>query len=148
MNIFFEKFSIVLTSLWVGGLWAMLMVTTILFNKIPGNYIATAIALDMLLFMHLFGVTSSFILLFIGFKSTGATFLKSSVFWLIIILLLIISISYFGINPFVESLNVNDLPKELMEGVFAERFDNWYGIASIAYLIECVLGIFLLLKIR
>ena len=90
----------------------------------------------------------SFILLFIGFKSTGATFLKSSVFWLIIILLLIISISYFGINPLLESLNVNDLPKELMKGVFAERFDNWYGIASIAYLIECVLGIFLLLKIR
>tara|TARA_B100000768_G_scaffold96830_1_gene90317 strand:- start:99 stop:542 length:444 start_codon:yes stop_codon:yes gene_type:complete len=147
MSIFFEKISIVLVSLWVGGLWTMLMVTTILFNKMP-NYIASSLALDMHLFVNLFGVISSFILLFIGFKSTGAAYLKSSIFWMIIILLVIIFISYFGINPIIENLKVNDLPKELMEGFFAERFDNWYGIASIAYLIECIIGIFLLLKVR
>ncbi len=147
MSIFFEKISIVLVSLWVGGLWTMLMVTTILFNKMP-NYIASSLALDMHLFVNLFGVISSFILLFIGFKSTGAAYLKSSIFWMIIVLLVIIFISYFGINPIIENLKVNDLPKELMEGFFAERFDNWYGIASIAYLIECIIGIFLLLKVR
>tara|TARA_B110001469_G_C9645039_1_gene325668 strand:- start:1722 stop:2165 length:444 start_codon:yes stop_codon:yes gene_type:complete len=147
MSIFFEKISIVLVSLWVGGLWTMLMVTTVLFNKMP-NYIASSLALDMHLFINLFGVISSLILLFIGFKSTGAAYLKSSIFWMIIILLVIIFISYFGINPLIENLKVNDLPKELMEGFFAERFDNWYGIASIAYLIECIIGIFLLLKVR
>ena len=147
MSIFFEKISIVLVSLWVGGLWTMLMVTTVLFNKMP-NYIASSLALDMHLFVNLFGVISSLILLFIGFKSTGAAYLKSSIFWMIIILLVIIFISYFGINPLIENLKVNDLPKELMEGFFAERFDNWYGIASIAYLIECIIGIFLLLKVR
>ena len=125
----------------------MLMVTTVLFNKMP-NYIASSLALDMHLFINLFGVISSLILLFIGFKSTGAAYLKSSIFWMIIILLVIIFISYFGINPLIENLKVNDLPKELMEGFFAERFDNWYGIASIAYLIECIIGIFLLLKVR
>ena len=147
MSIFFFFFSIVLVSLWVGGLWTMLMVTTVLFNKMP-NYIASSLALDMHLFINLFGVISSLILLFIGFKSTGAAYLKSSIFWMIIILLVIIFISYFGINPLIENLKVNDLPKELMEGFFAERFDNWYGIASIAYLIECIIGIFLLLKVR
>ena len=147
MSIFFEKISIVLVSLWVGGLWTMLMVTTVLFNKMP-NYIASSLALDMHLFINLFGVISSLILLFLGFKSTGAAYLKSSIFWMIIILLVIIFISYFGINPLIENLKVNDLPKELMEGFFAERFDNWYGIASIAYLIECIIGIFLLLKVR
>ena len=147
MSIFFEKISIVLVSLWVGGLWTMLMVTTVLFNKMP-NYIASSLALDMHLFVNLFGVISSLILLFLGFKSTGAAYLKSSIFWMIIILLVIIFISYFGINPLLENLKVNDLPKELMEGVFEERFDKWNGIASIAYLIECIIGIFLLLKVR
>ena len=147
MSIFFEKISIVLVSLWVGGLWAMLMVTIFLFNKMP-NYIASELVLDMYLFMNLFGTISSFILLFIGFKSAGAAYLKSSIFWMIIILLVIIFISYFGINPLLENLKVNDLPKELMEGVFEERFDKWNGIASIAYLIECIIGIFLLLKVR
>ena len=80
MSIFFEKISKVLVSLWVGGLWTMLMVTTVLFNKMP-NYIASSLALDMHLFVNLFGVISSLILLFLGFKSTGAAYLKSSIFW-------------------------------------------------------------------
>ena len=63
-------------------------------------------------------------------------------------MLLIILISYFGINPFLEALKIQALPKEVMESVFADRFSAWHGIMSIAYLIECLLGIILLLKIR
>jgi hypothetical protein len=35
-----------------------------------------------------------------------------------------------------------------MESVFSDRYRTWHGIASMAYLLECVLGIFLVLKIR
>ena len=33
MNSLFQKLSIIISSLWIGSLWTMLMVTTILFNK-------------------------------------------------------------------------------------------------------------------
>ena len=59
---------IIISSLWVGGIWSMLMVTTILFNKIPSSYIAGAIANDMFAFMNLFGMFSSGFLLIYGFK--------------------------------------------------------------------------------
>ena len=68
--------------------------------------------------------------------------------WLALLLLLILSISFFGINPLLEALKVEAFPKEVMESVFADRFSAWHGIASIAYLIQCFLGIFLLLKSR
>ena len=71
MNYFIERFVEILISLWVGGLWAMLMVTTIVFNKIPSTYIAGEIVADMFSFMNVFGLTTSFILLIIGFKFNG-----------------------------------------------------------------------------
>jgi hypothetical protein len=40
------------------------------------------------------------------------------------------------------------MPKDVMESVFADRFATWHGISSIAYLLECFLGIFAILKIR
>ena len=148
MNALLEKLSIIIASLWVGGLWAMLMVTTILFNKIPSTYIAGAIVIDMFYFMNLFGIASSIILLSIGFRANGISYLKKIICWLLVTLMIIIVISYFGINPLLESIKIEALPKEVMESVFAERFSTWHGIASVAYLIECFLGIFLLLKIR
>jgi hypothetical protein len=35
-----------------------------------------------------------------------------------------------------------------MQSVFAERFRNWHGVASVAYLAECLLGFVLVLKAR
>ena len=74
MNSLFQKLSIIISSLWVGGLWAMLMVTTILFNKMPSSYIAGAIANDMFAFMNLFGIFSSSFLLIYGFRKENLSF--------------------------------------------------------------------------
>ncbi len=35
------------------------------------------------------------------------------------------------------------LPAEVMESVFRDRFATWHGIASVLYLIECLLGVLL-----
>ena len=66
MNSMLQKLSIIISSLWVGGLWTMLMVTTILFNKIPSSYIAGAIANDMFAFMNLFGISGELFLALAG----------------------------------------------------------------------------------
>ena len=96
MNSLLEKLSIIITSLWVGGLWSMLMVTTILFNKIPSSYIAGAIANDMFAFMNLFGMFSSGFLIIYGFKKVKLLFLRATTFWILLLMLLLILISYFG----------------------------------------------------
>ena len=148
MNSILQKLSIIISSLWVGGLWTMLMVTTILFNKIPSSYIAGAIANDMFTFMNLFGIFSSGFLLIYGFKTSNFSFFKTITFWLIILMLSLILISYFGINPILENFRDSSVSKEIIESVFADRYSTWHGVASAAFLIECFLGIFLILKIR
>ena len=77
MNSLFQKLSIIISSLWIGSLWSMLMVTTILFNKIPSSYIAGAIAEDMFTFINLFGMFSSAFLLFYGFKQENFSFFRT-----------------------------------------------------------------------
>ena len=105
MNLLLEKLSVIITSLWVGGLWSMLMVTTILFNKVPSSYIAGTIANDMFAFMNLFGMFSSGFLIIYGFKKINLLFLKSVVFWVLLLMLFLILISYFGINPIIDNFN-------------------------------------------
>ena len=67
MNSLLQKLAVIISSLWVGGIWAMLMVTIIVFNKMP-TYMADYIVEDMFTFMNLFGIFSSSYLLFYGFK--------------------------------------------------------------------------------
>jgi hypothetical protein len=147
MNSLLQKLAVIISSLWVGGIWAMLMVTIIVFNKMP-TYMADYIVEDMFTFMNLFGIFSSSYLLFYGFKKENLLFLKSITFWLIILMLSLILISYFGINPILENFRESSISKEIIESVFADRYGTWHGIASAAFLIECFLGIFLVLKIR
>ena len=148
MNPYLHKLSIIISSLWVGGLWSMLMVTTILFNKVPSSYIAGAIVNDMFAFMNLFGMASSSFLLIYGFRKENLSFIKSITFWILILMLGLTLISYFGINPILENFRDNSVSKEIIESVFVNRYSTWHGIASTAFLIECFLGIFLVLKIR
>ncbi|MBT5166083.1 MAG: DUF4149 domain-containing protein [Nitrosomonadales bacterium] len=148
MNSFLNKLSFIFTSLWVGGLWAMLMVTYVIFNMIPSSYIAGVIVSNLFFYLNFFGMITLTLILGFGFHSEKIKFFKKMQAWLALLLLLILSISFFGINPLLEALKVEAFPKEVMESVFADRFSAWHGIASIAYLIQCFLGIFLLLKSR
>lgn len=148
MNQFLAKLNIIIASLWVGGMWSMFMVTTVLFNKIPSAYIAGNLAGDMFQFLNYFGFGAGLLILFIQFKALGIGFLKSSVLWVILVMLILIMINYFGIQPIIDAIKVEALPKEVMESVFADRFSTWHGIASIGYLIQCLLGLVLLIKIR
>lgn len=148
MNSFLNKLSFIFTSLWVGGLWAMLMVTYVIFNMILSSYIAGVIVSNLFFYLNFFGMITLILILGFGFHSEKIKFFKKMQAWLALLLLLILSISFFGINPLLEALKVEAFPKEVMESVFADRFSAWHGIASIAYLIQCFLGIFLLLKSR
>jgi hypothetical protein len=40
------------------------------------------------------------------------------------------------------------MPSDVMQSVFADRFKTWHGVASIAYLLQCLLGFVVVLKAR
>ena len=140
--------SFVFTVLWVGSLWSMLMVTSILFDKISSTYIAGAIASDMFQFLNYFGIFVLSSIIFIGYNNNGVGLLRKSFFWIAFFTFLLVLIRLFGINPFLETLKLEILSKEVMESMFTNNFRIWHGIASIAHLLQSILGITLVLKMR
>jgi Domain of unknown function (DUF4149) len=129
-------------------LWVVGIVAYELFKLIPEAQLAGNIAGQLFRMMAYVGMAASIYLLIQRVYQYGTNTLKQGFFWIILLMLLLILISHLGINPLLEKFKLEAMPKDVMESVFADRFATWHGISSIAYLLECFLGIFAILKIR
>ena len=76
MNPFLNKLSFIFTSIWVGGLWTMLMVTYVIFNIIPSSYIAGVIVSNLFTYINIFGMVTLVLLMIYGFHMESIRFLK------------------------------------------------------------------------
>ncbi len=133
---------------WVGGLWAIgYIAAPVLFWKLTGNtQLAGNLAGAMFTVIAWIGIASGFYLLIYRLARHGGAALNQAFFWSALVMLLLTLGSYFGIQPIIDSLKAQALPKEVMQSVFSDRFARWHGIASIVYLIESLLGLVLLIK--
>jgi len=61
-------------------------------------------------------------------------------------MLLIILLGQFGMQPLLAELKAQALPLYVMDSPYAGSFRLWHGAASIAYLVQSLLGAVLLLK--
>ena len=148
MKQWLEKLAIITATFWIGGLWVVGIVAYELFKLIPEAQLAGNIAGELFRMMAYVGMAASIYLLIQRVYQYGTNALKQGFFWIILLMLLLILISHLGINPLLEKFKLEAMPKDVMESVFADRFATWHGISSIAYLLECFLGIFAILKIR
>ena len=146
------KFSLILITLWVGALWTMGFVAPTLFHVLADNKaLAGNIAGELFKYIAYIGLFSGFYLIIQRISTLGASALKTSVFWVILIMLTITLVSHFGISPILASLKAEALhngASDVMQSVFASRFKTWHGISSIAYLIQSLLGVLLVIKAR
>jgi hypothetical protein len=46
----------------------------------------------------------------------------------------------------IAQLKEQALPSDVMHSVFADRFETWHGVASIAYALESLLGLVLVFR--
>jgi hypothetical protein len=53
--------------------------------------------------------------------------------------------SQFGIQPLMAQLKADAMPREVMESVLRDRFAAWHGISSILYLVQSLLGLWLVI---
>ena len=129
-------------------MWVVGIVAYELFKLIPEAQLAGNIAGQLFQMMAYVGMVASIFLLIQRVYQFGTNALKQGFFWLILLMLVLILISHLGINPLLQKFKLEAMPKDAMESVFADRFATWHGISSIAYLLECFLGVFAILKIR
>lgn len=142
------RLSLIIVTLWAGALWMTGISAYVLFDSLQDKQMAGMLAGKLFTVVSYIGMASAFYLLIHRLVHNGTMALKQAFFWAVFLMLLLVLAGHFGIQPILEGLKAQAFPADVMQSVFADRFRNWHGVASIAYVIECVLAIVMVLKAR
>lgn len=143
-----RKLTLIVITLWVGALWMTGFTAYMLFDTLSDRQTAGQVASRLFTLVSYIGMASAFYLLIQRLVEFGTAALKQSYFWAILVMLLLVLAGHFGIQPLLAQLKASALPNDVMSSVFATRFSTWHGVSSVAYVIECLLGFVLVLKVR
>lgn len=139
-----EALYLVAITLWVGGLWAIgYLAAPVLFSSLGDRQLAGVVAGKLFGLIGWFGLGCAAYLLIFLVVRLGSRFFRSAVFWFVLLMLLMTVASQFGIQPLMTQLKADALPREVMESVLRDRFAAWHGISSILYLMQSLLGLWL-----
>lgn len=144
LGLLLEKIAI---TLWVGGLWAIgYIAAPVLFMQLGDKQLAGNLAGSMFTVIAYVGIACGAYLLLYRINQYGGVAFKQAFFWAAFLMVLITLGMQFGIQPIMESLKEQAMPKAVMQSIFSDRFAHWHGISRIAYIIESLLGLVLLFK--
>lgn len=144
-----DRLALIVITMWIGALWAVgYLAAPTLFYALDNRQLAGMLAGKMFTLVAYVGIGAAFYLLIHQLLRFGTAALRQGVFWIVIVMLLLVLAGHFGIQPLLDSLKAQAMPADVMQSIFADRFRTWHGIASIAYLLESLLGIALVLKAR
>jgi uncharacterized membrane protein YhaH (DUF805 family) len=115
----------------------------VLFASLGDRQLAGIVAGKLFALIGWVGLGSSAYLLFFLLVRLEGRFPRSPVFWLVLLMALLVAASQFGIQPLMAQLKADALPHEVMESVLRDRFAAWHGISSILYLVQSMLGLWL-----
>lgn len=131
---------------WVGALWTVgLMVAPALFHYLPDRTVVGSIVGRLFTYTALLGIGCGTYLVMFRLVRFGSQAFKHAFFWLALAMLVLTIVGEFAVQPILHALRAEALPKQVMETVLRERFATWHGVASVLYVIECVLGVGLVL---
>jgi len=131
---------------WVGALWTVgLMVAPVLFHYLPDRTVVGSIVGRLFTYTALLGIGCGTYLVMFRLVRFGSQAFKHAFFWLALAMLCLAIVGEFAVQPILHALRAEALPKQVMETVLRERFATWHGVASVLYIIECVLGVGLVL---
>lgn len=143
-----SRLNLIVVTLWVGALWMTGLTAYVLFDALQDKRLAGSLAGCLFTIVSYIGMVSAIYLLIQRLLDYGTAALKQSFFWAVFVMLLLVLAGHFGIQPLLAQLRSAALPNDVMHSVFSSRFKNWHGVASVAYLLECLLGFVLVLKVR
>jgi len=144
-----QHLATLLTTAWVGGLWAVgYLAVPVLFYAQPDRQLAGMLAGHMFSLVGYLGMVCGIYLLIHRISVSGRETFRHALFWTVAVMLLITLTIQCGIQPVMTDLKAQALPLDVMHSAFADRFKMLHGVSSIIYLIESLLGIFLVIRAR
>jgi hypothetical protein len=133
-------------TLWVGGLWAIGYITApVLFASLGDRQLAGIVAGKLFALIGWVGLGSAAWLLVFQVSRWRWQVYKSAIFWLVIVMALMTAASQFGIQPLMAQLKLDAMPRDVMESVLRDRFAAWHRISSVLFLVQSVLGLWLVI---
>ncbi len=147
MKNLFRHLTTLLITVWVGSLWAIgYLAVPVLFYTQPDRQLAGILAGQMFMLVAYLGMVCGTYLLAQQINESGRESIQKPIFLTVSAMLLISLILQFGIQPVMTDLKLQALPADVMHSAFADRFKMLHGISSAIYLIQSLLGIFLVIK--
>ena len=145
-----DSLALILITAWVGGLWAIgyLAAPALFYTLGENRQLAGNLAGTMFTWVAYLGLFSGIFLLAHRVAKFGLNAFKQAFFWAVFVMLLLTLFGHFGIQPMIAQLKAQAMPADVMNSVFRDRFATWHGVASIAYLIESLLGLVLVFRAR
>ncbi len=136
-------------TLWVGSLWAIgYLAVPVLFHAQPDKQLAGMLAGQMFSVTGYIGLICSLYLLGYYAGQSGRAALRQRPFQFVAAMLLITLVFQYYFQPVMAELKVQALPLDVMQSRFSGQFKMLHGLSSIVYLIESLLGIFLVILNR
>jgi hypothetical protein len=134
-------------ALWVGGLWVVgYLAAPTLFYNLDDRALAGMLAGKMFSHIAWLGLVCGGWLLVFRLSRNGMDVLKQGFFWIVLVMLVLTAAQKFGIQPLMQQLKDEAMPKDVMESLFRDRFSTWHGISSAVYLVESLLGLALIAR--
>jgi hypothetical protein len=75
----------------------------------------------------------------------GVRAIRSGVFWIVLLMLVLNVVGHFGVQPILAQLKADALPRQVMESALRDRFGTWHGVSSVLYLLQSLFGIVLVI---
>lgn len=139
-----EALYLSILTLWVGGLWAIgYLAAPVLFASLGDRQLAGVVAGKLFALIGWIGLgAAAYLMLFLALRWGRAVFGRA-VWWLVLVMALLSAVSLFGIQPLMVQLKADAWPRDVMETVLRDRFVAWHGVSSILYLVQSLLGLWL-----
>jgi len=147
MRAFADALQSIAVTLWVGGMWVIgFIVAPLLFSRLGDRVLAGAFAGKLFTIIAWIGIGCALYLILFRLVRFGAGCFRQGFVWVTLLMLALLLAGGFGVQAILESLRAQALPKEVMESVFRDRFMTWHGVDSVLYVIQSLLGLFLVVQ--
>jgi hypothetical protein len=147
MKLIADALQSIAVTLWVGGLWAIgLIVAPLLFHTLTDRSQAGMLAGQLFTIITYIGLGCGAYLLLFRLARCGSEVFRQSFFWSALLMMALAAAGQFGVQPIMASLKQQALPSEVMHSIFRNRFAAWHGVSSVLYLIECALGLIMVVQ--
>lgn len=131
-------------ALWVGGMLVTgFVVAPVLFRQIADRTLAGNLAGELFSVMAWVGVGCGVYLMAFLTAQRRRSVLQSSLFWIVLIMLIGVLAGKFGVQPVLAQLKHDAWPLPVMESPLRDHFAIWHQISSGLFLLQSVLGLLL-----